>query len=81
MTFHHQMKHPAVHLKYSAVRRIFNSLSISSGDFLKILRLFLDFFIYDSFKSILETGERLTRLENWEYQEGANGGTQFSVNY
>ena len=31
--FHHQMKHLEVRQKYSAVRRIFNSLlSVSSGD-------------------------------------------------
>ena len=31
--FHHQMKHPEVRQKYSAARRIFNSLlSVLSGD-------------------------------------------------
>ena len=31
--FHHQMKHLEVHQKYSAARRIFNSLlGVSSGD-------------------------------------------------
>ena len=30
--FHHQMKHFEVRQKYSAARRIFNSLLLSSGD-------------------------------------------------
>ena len=39
--FHHQIKHLAVHQKYSAGRRIFNSLlCVSSGD--ETLRLMLD---------------------------------------
>ena len=39
--FHHQMKHLEVRQKYSAARRIFNSLlSVSSGD--ETLRLMLD---------------------------------------
>ena len=39
--FHHQMKHLEVLQKYSAARRIFNSLlSVSSGD--ETLRLMLD---------------------------------------
>ena len=39
--FHHQMKHLKVYQKYSAARRIFNSLlSISSGD--ETLSLVLD---------------------------------------
>ena len=39
--FHHQMKYPEVRQKYSAARRIFNSLlGISSGD--DTLRRILD---------------------------------------
>ena len=39
--FHHQMKHPEVRQKYSAARRIFNSLlGVSSGD--ETLRLMFD---------------------------------------
>ena len=39
--FHQQMKHLEVHQKYSATRRIFNSLlSVSSGD--ETLRLMID---------------------------------------
>ena len=39
--FHHQMKHLAVRQKYSATRRIFNSLlGVSSGD--ETLRLMFD---------------------------------------
>ena len=39
--FHHQMKHLEVRQKYSAARRIFNSLlGVSSGD--ETLRLMLD---------------------------------------
>ena len=39
--FHHSMKHLEVHQKYSAARRIFNSLlSVSSGD--ETLPLMLD---------------------------------------
>ena len=39
--FHHQMKHLEVRQKYSAARRIFNSLlGVSSGD--EILHLMLD---------------------------------------
>ena len=39
--FHHQMKHLEVRQKYSATRRIFNSLlGVSSGD--ELLRLMFD---------------------------------------
>ena len=39
--FHHQMKHLEVRQKYSAARRIFNSLlGVSSGD--ETLRLMFD---------------------------------------
>ena len=42
--FHHQMKHLEVRQKYSAVRRIFNSLLVvSSGD--ETLRLMFDILI------------------------------------
>ena len=42
--FHHQMKHLEVRQKYSAARRIFNSLlGVSSGD--ETLRLMFDIFL------------------------------------
>ena len=44
--FHHQMKHLEVRQKYSAARRIFNSLlGVSSGD--ETLRLMLDILLQD----------------------------------
>ena len=47
--FHHQMKHLEVRQKYSAARRIFNSLlSVSSGDETLSLRLMLDIFLESS---------------------------------
>ena len=47
--FHHQMKHLEVRQKYSAARRIFNSLlSVSSGD--ETLRLMLDILFQPDWK-------------------------------
>ena len=44
--FHHQMKHLEVRQKYSATRRIFNSLlGVSSGD--ETLRLMFDILLQD----------------------------------
>ena len=44
--FHHQMKHLEVRQKYSAARRIFNSLlGVSSGD--ETLRLMFDILLED----------------------------------
>ena len=46
--FHHQMKHLEVRQKYSAARRIFNSLlSVSSGD--ETLRLMLGILLENVF--------------------------------
>ena len=56
--FHHQMKHLEVRQKYSAARRIFNSLlGASSGD--ETLHLMFDIllendFRYDVFQNILK---------------------------
>ena len=48
--FHHQMKHLEVRQKYSAARRIFNSLlGVSSGD--ETLHLMFD--IYITWKSLV----------------------------
>ena len=45
--FHHQMKHLEVRQKYSATRRIFNSLlGVSSGD--ETLRLMFDILLLTS---------------------------------
>ena len=44
--FHHQMKHLEVRQKYSATRRIFNSLlGVSSGD--ETLHLMFDILLHD----------------------------------
>ena len=49
--FHHQMKHLEVRQKYSAARRIFNSLlSVSSGD--ETLRLMFDILL-ENFRGFL----------------------------
>ena len=48
--FHHQMKHLEVHQKYSAARRILNSLlGVSSGD--ETLRLMFDILREDNLNS------------------------------
>ena len=47
--FHHQMKHLVVRQKYSAARRIFNSLlGVSSGD--ETLRLMFDILLEEQVK-------------------------------
>ena len=47
--FHHQMKHLEVRQKYSAVRRIFNSLlGVSSGD--ETLHLMFDILLHSTNK-------------------------------
>ena len=47
--FHHQMKHLEVRQKYSAVRRIFNSLlGVSSGD--ETLRLMFDILLQNQLR-------------------------------
>ena len=43
--FYHQIKHLEVRQKYSAWRRIFNLLGVSSGD--ETLRLMLDILLQD----------------------------------
>ena len=45
--FYHQIKHLEVRQKYSAWRRIFNLLGVSSGD--ETLRLMLDILLQDMF--------------------------------
>ena len=48
--FHHQMKHLEVRQKYSAARRIFNSLlGVSSGD--ETLHLMFDILLPESLKT------------------------------
>ena len=56
--FHHQMKHLEVRQKYSAARRIFNSLlSVSSGD--ETLHLMFDILLENlSFVCILSCPSR-----------------------
>ena len=49
--FHHQMKHLEVRQKYSAARRIFNSLlGVSSGD--ETLHLMFDILLQSSFHDL-----------------------------
>ena len=70
--FHHQMKHLEVRQKYSAARRIFNSLlSVSSGD--ETLRLVFDIlrkkqidnnnFIWTALLSTIEMTSKCPKLE------------------
>ena len=57
--FHHQMKHLEVRQKYSATRRIFNSLlGVSSGD--ETLRLMFDI--------LLETFKLQNHFQNHHFQ-------------
>ena len=59
--FHHQMKHLEVRQKYSAARRIFNSLlGVSSGD--ETLHLMFDIL----HEMVEETSRDITRAENFE---------------
>ena len=62
--FHHQMKHLEVRQKYSAARRIFNSLlGVSSGD--ETLRLMFDI-LHDKYnigrKCLINRGLKITLL-------------------
>ena len=61
--FHHQMKHLEVCQKYSAVRRIFNSLlGVSSGD--ETLRLMFDILLKTSPQTLTRvSSEQETILE------------------
>ena len=61
--FHHQMKHLEVRQKYSAVRRIFNSLlGVSSGD--ETLRLMFDILLKTSPQTLTRvSSEQETILE------------------
>ena len=60
--FHHQMKHLEVRQKYSAARRIFNSLlGVSSGD--ETLHLMFDILLITSITIILiETASQIIIL-------------------
>ena len=50
--FHHQMKHLEVRQKYSAARRIFNSLlGVSSGD--ETLHLMFDILLHTQLRGVL----------------------------
>ena len=54
--FHHQMKHLEVRQKYSAARRIFNSLlGVSSGD--ETLRLMFDILL-ERFMNLLQQDKK-----------------------
>ena len=58
--FHHQMKHLEVRQKYSAARRIFNSLlGVSSGD--ETLHLMFDILLQTVL--VVTTAGELTRVE------------------
>ena len=60
--FHHQIKHLEVRQKYSAGRRIFNLLGVSSRD--ETLRLILDILLQDMllFFCRSETGLECTEV-------------------
>ena len=62
--FHHQMKHLEVRQKYSAARRIFNSLlGVSSGD--ETLRLMFDILLLSSFSS--HPFRLQERIRSWRF--------------
>ena len=59
--FHHQMKHLEVRQKYSAARRIFNSLlGVSSGD--ETLRLMFDILLIKQMPC-----DKYLLMQNWYY--------------
>ena len=68
--FHHQMKHLEVRQKYSAARRIFNSLlGVSSGD--ETLHLMFDILLQTRNSSLCKVGacqksEPAGRMSNFE---------------
>ena len=63
--FHHQMKHLEVRQKYSAARRIFNSLlGVSSGD--ETLHLMFDILL--TWHGVWKVNTALKNLNNQKYQ-------------
>ena len=71
--FHHQMKHLAVRQKYSATRRIFNSLlGVSSGD--ETLRLMFDILLATS-KTILQTLSCYLKIRRNNFKTASKEGT------
>ena len=64
--FHHQMKHLEVRQKYSAARRIFNSLlGVSSGD--ETLHLMFDI-LHDNSDLIRDIVNRGRYIAAWRYE-------------
>ena len=69
--FHHQMKHLELHQKYSAARRIFNSLlGVSSGD--ETLHLMFDILLHKFL------GFHKKQDENWLHTASASCSNECS---
>ena len=76
--FHHQMKHLEVRQKYSAARRIFNSLlGVSSGD--ETLHLMFDILLQTLKVQEVEYTYSSTNFRNYEKKNGLlkNKSAQF----
>ena len=72
--FHHQMKHLEVRQKYSAARRIFNSLlGVSSGD--ETLHLMFDI-LHEVKQSSSDVTGRHWRPVDSDVTEGANNDSK-----